>query len=252
MSSPWDELHHLGEHANDDGFECANYAILSHTWLRSAPGEVTFNDWEEGNLDLTHPGYRKLANFCRVASEDHDVTLGWMDTVCIDKSSSAELDESIRSMFSWYRNSDMCIAYLAESTSVDDMSNDTWLTRGWTLQELIASSSIKFYDRNWNQLTEARNDKSEDIILSQIESTTTITEHELKYPFLASISRRMQWAAGRQVTREEDSAYCLMGIFRVNMSIAYGEGSFDAFTRLLKEILSSCKSGILDVFNWGG
>jgi hypothetical protein len=65
------------------------------------------------------------------------------------------------------------------------------------------------------------------------------------------ISRRMQLAAKRQVTREEDIAYCLMGIFGVSISTAYGEGGDRAFFRLVEEIFRSTKD-VSDIFNWAG
>ena len=46
----------------------------------------------------------------------------------------------------------------------------------------------------------------------------------------------MSWAANRMTTREEDRAYCLMGIFGVNMPTLYGEGMM-AFQRLQEEIM---------------
>ncbi|KAF8179214.1 hypothetical protein BJ912DRAFT_982921 [Pholiota molesta] len=234
--------------------EIAVYAILSHTWLRSAPGEVTYKDWHQGAFDLsTHAGYRKLVNFCKVAMDDHEITLGWMDTVCINKESSAELDESIRSMYKWYRGAKICITYLGETTTLWNMNNDPWFTRGWTLQELLAPQRIKFYGKDWSKLTgtSSLNDKEDSEVQKRIKLATTITAKELISPATVPISRKMHWAAKRQVTRGEDAAYSLMGIFDVNMSIAYGEGAKLAFVRLLKEILST-KSDILDIFNWAG
>ena len=58
----------------------------------------------------------------------------------------------------------------------------------------------------------------------------------------------MQMACGRQVTREEDTAYSLMGILGVDISIAYGEGSKRAFYRLVRELLHA-KKRVLDIFN---
>ncbi|KAF8196416.1 hypothetical protein BJ912DRAFT_955073 [Pholiota molesta] len=234
--------------------EYSRYAILSHTWLRGAAGEVTYGDWNGGEFDEHQPGYRKLLNFCKAAWEDHRVAFGWMDTVCINKESSSELDESIRSMYAWYRLAHVCVTYLAETVTLADMANDTWFTRGWTLQELLAPSQMKFYNADWKKLVESlENDKENFGVLKQIERATTITENELKWHILAlPISRRMQMAAPRQVTREEDSAYSLMGIFGVSISTAYGEGSGRAFCRLLQEILNTTSFSVVDIFNWGG
>ncbi|KAF9474963.1 hypothetical protein BDN70DRAFT_884288 [Pholiota conissans] len=231
----------------------AEYAILSHTWIRSASAEVSYNDWQKGSFDLSHAGYHKLVNFCRIAMEKHGLAFGWMDTVCIDKNSSTELDESIRSMYKWYQHAKICVTYLAETNSLAEMQNDAWFTRGWTLQELLAPWGIKFYGRNWKQLVASSfTDKIDANILRKIEAATTITKNELLSYNIVPISRRMEWAAERTVTRGEDHAYSLMGIFGINMSTAYGEGAELAFLRLSKEILSTFKSGVLDLFNWGG
>ncbi|KAF9473425.1 hypothetical protein BDN70DRAFT_383954 [Pholiota conissans] len=232
------------------------YAILSHTWLRSTPGELSYDVWNKRSktFDLTHPGYEKLVQFCRASLLNHGVSLGWMDTVCIDKASSSELDESIRSMYKWYQNSFMCITYLSETETLSQLAKDPWFSRGWTLQELLAPDHLKFYNRTWGQLTAEPNDKYDENIQEQIKIATTITTEELLANHLIQvpISRKMQWAAKRQVTRAEDIAYSLMGLFDISMSIAYGEGAKLAFSRLIKEILGNCKYDILDVFNWGG
>lgn len=236
------------------------YAILSHTWIHSIPGEVTYNGWNKTEFSADQPGYEKLVNFCKIAERNHGVELGWMDTVCINKESSSELDESIRSMYKWYSNASICVVYLAQTTALSDMRDDLWFTRGWTLQELLAPRSLKFYTASWQELVVALNDKKSPLIHQEITKATTITPDELLYfepsAFHAlrshsDISRRMQWAANRQVTRQEDVAYSLMGIFNVSMSTAYGEGAKRAFFRLLKKIMVS-SAQISDIFNWAG
>ena len=189
-----------------------HYAILSHTWIRDTPGDVTYKDWKAQTL-FNLRGLEKIAKFCKVAACDHGMTLGWIDSVCINKESSSELDESIRSMYNWYRGAHICITYLSETISISQPPRDSWFTRGWTLQELLAPLQNIFYNAKWERLGSS-NDTS---IESFIEEKTGITKNELamckkgdvkKIP----ISRRMQLACGRQVTREEDSSYSLMGI----------------------------------------
>jgi hypothetical protein len=65
----------------------------------------------------------------------------------------------------------------------------------------------------------------------------------------ASVSKRMSWAATRNTVRVEDIAYCLLGIFDVNMPLLYGEGK-KAFRRLQEEIM---KANPMDhtLFAWG-
>ncbi|KAF8196401.1 hypothetical protein BJ912DRAFT_1081429, partial [Pholiota molesta] len=232
----------------------ARYAILSHTWLRGNSREVTYGDWIRREFDPEQLGYRKLVNFCRTAWKDYGVAFGWMDTICINKDSSAELDESIRSMYKWYQRAHVCITYLADTMTLSDMPQDTWFTRGWTLQELLAPSNIKFYNADWDKfVSSAESDKNNSIIAVTIAEATTITAYELKQRLRnIPISRRMQMAAKRQVTREEDSAYSLMGIFDVSIATNYGEGAKRAFSRLLQAVLNSTPDGIADIFNWAG
>ncbi|KAF8961870.1 hypothetical protein BDZ97DRAFT_1733502 [Flammula alnicola] len=238
--------------------ERIRYAILSHTWLED---EVTFEDWKLGR-NLSGPGYEKLQRFCQVAAAEYEVSLGWMDTICINKDSTSELDESIRSMYRWYENSFICLTYLANTTSLDDMPDDRWFTRGWTLQELLSPQRIKFYGKTWTPLTakEIDNDKPSYSVGATpapihrvIEKATGITYSEMVFfkPGLqgGEISRRMVWAAKRTTTRGEDRAYSLMGIFSVTFTIAYGEGVERAFFRLVEQILNSYRN-ILDILNW--
>jgi hypothetical protein len=53
------------------------------------------------------------------------------------------------------------------------------------------------------------------------------------------VDERFKWAETRQTAREEDWAYCLMGIFRVSMPVLYGEGKQNAVQRLRREIIST-------------
>jgi hypothetical protein len=70
------------------------YAILSHRWEAE---EVSFQSWKArtGEQSL---GYRKVVNFVKKAAS-HGYEYAWSDTCCINKESSAELSESINSMF---------------------------------------------------------------------------------------------------------------------------------------------------------
>lgn len=230
------------------------YAILSHTWIRDTPGDVVFSDWNKRTTNVQ--GYSKIAKFCEVAAKNHGLNLGWMDTVCINKESSSELDESMRSMFQWYRDADVCVAYLSETETLESMRNDPWFYRGWTLQELLAPQSVRFYDRTWG--TWDSDDPLPfstitDDIQAQISSATTITATEMfncrrGRADLIPISRKFQLAANRMVTRSEDKAYSLMGLLDVDISVAYGEGDERALYRLQRELLTT-KKHPLDLFN---
>ncbi|KAF9474532.1 hypothetical protein BDN70DRAFT_996997 [Pholiota conissans] len=234
-----------------------DYAILSHTWLHDSPGEITYASWICGDFDNRSPGYSKLASFCRVAAVKHCARFGWMDTVCINKDSSAELDESIRSMYAWYKDAYICITYLAQTMTLKGMRDDPWFTRGWTLQELLAPEEVIFYNAEWKVLGAALTDDDTRVtgISKEIESATSITPFDFRLfrreQTFVPISQRMKWAADRKVTREEDVAYSLMGIFGVSISIAYGEGAARSFVRLIKEIIGLPGAHIQDFMNWG-
>lgn len=172
------------------------------------------------------------------------------DTCCIDKSSSAELSEAINSMFRWYKNSDVCFALLSDLAEGKQADTDPafgkcrWWTRGWTLQELIAPPNVIFVDQEWN-VVGTKVDLGE-----VIESITGVSQWVLNglSPISAvPLAKRMSWAANRDTTRVEDKAYCLLGIFDVNIPMIYGEGA-TAFIRLQEAILN--KTTDLSIFAW--
>lgn len=143
-----------------------SYAILSHTW---GEDEACLQDWKntqtKGVLQIAYStllprnsslpppiiqedppvGYWKILEACvRARSDDFDWI--WADTTNIDKTSSSELSEAINSMYAWYRNADVCYAYLADvPAGVTDedcwklnsaFRASRWFKRGWTLQEM--------------------------------------------------------------------------------------------------------------------
>jgi Heterokaryon incompatibility protein (HET) len=146
------------------------YYALSHTWL-AAGEEVSLRDWQTAleyarkeppstptddtqwigrrmkvsleKLDKAY-GFDKIQGCMRKASRDVDYC--WVDTVCIDKSSSAELSEAINSMFRIYRDCEICIAYLVDvqkrnwpfnTSPQEHLIGSRWFTRGWTVSSLV-------------------------------------------------------------------------------------------------------------------
>ncbi|KAI0639265.1 hypothetical protein C8Q77DRAFT_1204784 [Trametes polyzona] len=176
----------------------------------------------------------------------------WVDTCCIDKTSSAELSEAINSMYDWYSRASACYAFLADVPSGEDpgardsaFRRSAWFTRCWTLQELIAPQDVVFLSRDWRELG------NKYLWPGLLQEITGIEAEVLTFlrP-LASIpiAMRMRWAAKRQARRVEDEAYALMGIFGVNMPTIYGEGR-RAFRRLQEEIMRQTPDQTL--FLWG-
>ncbi|KAI0718605.1 heterokaryon incompatibility protein-domain-containing protein [Cerioporus squamosus] len=254
LSSDRAELHYyVAPEEVPDG-----YAILSHVWDMR---EHTFQDIQalrarcEGAdtnpRDLLDPS-DKIRRCCEVAQR-HGYRWVWIDTCCIDKTSSAELSEAINSMFRWYALAKICYAYLKDVSSPPvanqtrrsgSMGASIWLKRGWTLQELLAPAFVVFVSADWGVLG-TKADFAE-----PLEELTGIPFQvlTLQRPISDfSVAQRMSWAANRATTRVEDRAYCLMGIFGVTMPPLYGEGDM-AFQRLQEEIMRNYDDSTL--FAW--
>ncbi|KAL8668899.1 MAG: hypothetical protein Q9168_006485 [Polycauliona sp. 1 TL-2023] len=232
------------------------YAILSHTW---GEGEVLFDDVAKSTSKNLR-GYSKVEQSCALA-RSQSVDSVWIDTCCINKSSSAELSEAINSMYSWYRRARVCYVYLSDfSFSLDQYEDGgpqtriflerfrkcRWFRRGWTLQELLAPFNVEFYDKHWHYI----GDKVD--LADQISAVTGINQRyivEWNSISNASVAARMSWVSYRETTRLEDQAYCLMGLFGVNMPLLYGEGH-NAFLRLQHEIAKTSDDESL--FAWHG
>lgn len=218
------------------------YVILSHVWEDE---EVTFRDMtvslnRAANVRSKN-GHSKLTTTCKTAAAE-GLGYAWIDTCCIDKSSSAELSESINSMFRWYRRAAKCYVYLADLPPArlsdafeDDLRQCRWFARGFTLQELIAPSQIDFFDREWSLRTTKRDSVE---LLSDITGIDIEILGHGRPLSSVPVAQRMSWAAGRRTTKIEDLAYCLFGIFDVNMPLLYGEEE-KAFLRLQEEILKN-------------
>ncbi|KAK4553284.1 hypothetical protein LTR86_009584 [Recurvomyces mirabilis] len=210
----------------------SDYAILSHTWHHD---EVLYEDVLSGEV-VTKQGYSKIYHACKQALAD-DLPYLWADTCCIDKRSSAELQETINSMYRWYSLAKVCYVYLADVAAgpgwENQLAKSRWFTRAWTLQELLAPQDVQFFDQNWTLLGHLKD------LVKQVSAITGIDVRLLTHKralHTYSIAQRMSWAAKRKATRIEDIAYSLLGIFDVNITMLYGEGT-KAFRRLQEEIM---------------
>jgi hypothetical protein len=219
------------------------YAILSHTW-GSDDEEVSFRDILN-NSGGSKYGYEKI-QLCAKQAQKDALEFFWVDTCCIDRSSSAELSEAINSMFSWYQRSAKCYAYLSDVSIPNSARSDLpshrarkqsiqdsrWFERSWTLQELLAPASVEFFSRGWELL----GDKN--TLEKEIHEKTGIPVGALRGTPLSqfSVNERLFWAEGRQAKRQEDTVYSLLGILDVHMPLIYGEGRTNALARLRREI----------------
>lgn len=219
------------------GKDVPHYAVLSHTWGRDED-EVSYQDLANGG-GRCKPGYKKIEFTGKQAARD-DLQYFWVDTCCIDKSSSAELSEAINSMFRWYRDAAKCYVYLSDvsaddscgTSSSDSIQQSRWFTRSWTLQELLAPPLVEFFSEEGRFLGDKKS------LLQEIHHATRIPMLALQGQPLShfNVIERISWARKRVAKREEDSAYSLLGLFDVHMPLIYGEGREKAFTRLTREI----------------
>ena len=225
------------------GDNIPKYAILSHTWGADTE-EITFQDLMDGT-GKSKAGYKKI-RFCGEQARRDGLQYFWVDTCCIDKSSSAVLSEAIISMFRWYHNAAKCYVYLSDISRLafnvngkcnqlpweSAIQNSKWFTRGWTLQELLAPATVKFFSKDWEQLGDKKS------LERNIHEITGIPVKALQGSPLSnfSVTERLLWAEKRETTREEDKAYSLLGIFNIQMPVLYGEGRENAFKRLREEI----------------
>jgi len=220
------------------------YAILSHTW-GSDEEEVTFADIRDSpQRAQAKSGYRKI-EFCGEQAAKDGMQYFWIDTCCIDKTNNAELAEALNSMFRWYRDAAVCYVYLADvliSCTTGDLNQalqkSRWFTRGWTLQELVAPSTVDFFSSDGQRLG------NKQTLEQQLASITGIPPAALRGSPLDAftVDERMSWVQKRATKKEEDKAYCLLGIFGVFMAPIYGEGAEHAFYRLNKEIKERAKA----------
>ncbi|RKK25689.1 hypothetical protein BFJ66_g7587 [Fusarium oxysporum f. sp. cepae] len=273
-----------------DENEIPPYGVLSHRWGKD---EITFQDLTQGSLQdfQDRQSFSKIWYLLDRADKD-GLSYVWVDTCCIDKSSSAELSEAINSMFRWYQQSRKCYVYLDDFDALSNRKNiyhessdgsdrvaildesetsffdSLWFTRGWTLQELIAPRNVEFYDKNWIYFG------SRDLtLLDRICKRTGIWPQLFREPRCAcpserghsafavrdgicagcqgldtlpqtldsfAVSIKMSWASSRITTRKEDAAYCLLGLFNLNMPLLYGEGD-KALLRLQEAIVRQSK-----------
>ncbi|KAG0700572.1 kinase-like domain-containing protein [Suillus ampliporus] len=166
------------------------YATLSHRWGEL---ELTFQDAKSGKWEGA--GYEKLDEFCKKAQE-HGCLLAWSDTCCINKESSSELDEAIRSMY-------RCHWRRWEATE--------WFLRVWTLQELLAPLRMKFYGDGWAPLTENENDKDDAALHDESHMEKEIEHSKDSWQELIQNCKEWQilvWAGGLPGCPTDPACYC--------------------------------------------
>ncbi|KAG0702983.1 hypothetical protein DFH29DRAFT_470207 [Suillus ampliporus] len=232
-----------------------SWVMLSHRWENKEPLLHDIQDKVIYNLDPVGTVV-KLQKFCEVA-RDAGHRWAWSDTCCIDRNNDSEDDRSVNSMFVWYRNSALTIVYLSDvppSSKCGALADSSWNMRGWTVQELVASRVILFYQTDWTLYLDdcSPNHKESVTIMQELEDSTGIDSQSLVTfcPGMTGAREKLRWASSRITALEEDIAYSLFGIFGIHLPVIYGEKKHNALGRLLQEIVA--QSGNITALDWVG
>lgn len=231
------------------------YVMLSHRWEAKELELADVLDKSIYDLEAS-PAVTKLQRFCQLA-RDAKFRWAWSDTCCINKDKDVEFEKSINSMFHWYRCSAATIVYL---TGVPPRSIhgalkwSVWMTRGWTLQELLAPRVLRFYCEDWTPYMKnmSLNHKECIDIMQEVEDATGVTAHDLLAfrPGPENIRVKLRLASTRETTVPVDMAYGLFGIFGLTMPVIHGESQQHALGRLFQEIVA--RSGDVACLAWVG
>jgi hypothetical protein len=238
------------------------YATASHRWIagtevflkevvqRGGPHQL------EDGYDAQYRcklGWRKISGFVAFMRKHlPSIKWLWIDTCCIDKESSLEVATAIRSMFRWYMKAEVCLAYLDDVPAADDLvafDKSVWFQRGWTLQELLAPTTVVFLTLDWQIIGHkgrsgyGRNGVSMHTgrpLGSRISAITKIPENILENYDAAkhvALDEKMTWIQNRKTSLDEDKWYCMLGILgALGMDIHYGVGEQDTYERLLRNL----------------
>jgi hypothetical protein len=231
------------------------YVMFSHTWEGKEPSFQEVNVVKSVWVLHSSPLNDKLRKFCETVRDD-GYRWAWSDTCCIDNSTSTLFSRSLVSMYQWYEESAATLALLVGTPSPSlpgDLASSLWMTRAWTLLELLASKVIRFYDSEWKPyLNDTRtNHKESPVIVEELANALGVAPEIITNfrPGALGVREVLRLASTRAATIEEDVAYSLIGIFSSDLRPNYGEGEA-ALGHLLEEILT--RSGEMGVLAWTG
>ncbi|KAG6357417.1 hypothetical protein INS49_013294 [Diaporthe citri] len=209
------------------------YAILSHV---TEQNEASSEDFAHIHMETTEIIQRACGEARNAGSE-----WLWNFAACVDKRSCAAQSEAINSLAQIYRDCEYNIIYLEDLDCklVDDeavrerLAACRWIKNVWAIPQIIFPRVAYLYSSDWNQIGTKRS------LIPLLSSIIGIDQPVLENSDCLedySIARRMSWASHMSAPRMEDSAYALLGLFDISMSILYGQGS-KAFLRLQENIL---------------
>ncbi|KAG9318945.1 hypothetical protein JVU11DRAFT_1060 [Chiua virens] len=147
-------------------------------------------------------------------------------------------------MYQWYEKSAVTFALLVGVGSPSlpgGLANSLWMTRAWTLLELLASKVIRFYDSEWEPYLgdTHTNHKESPVIVEELASALGVAPEIITNfrPGLLGAREVLRLASTRSAAIEEDAAYSLTGILASAITPNYGEGEA-ALGQLLEEVLT--------------
>lgn len=225
------------------------YVIASHRW--KAGTEACLKDLRK-NRNAHKDGYRKVEGFAKYV-RDHICHIDWLwiDTCCVDQRSSQEVTEAVNSMFRWYADAEVCLAWLTDVENAGEESEfrrSNWFDRGWTLQELLAPHVTLFLSSDWELIGHKggggwtksgfllNKRPGLESVIAEVTSIPKNVLHNFNESMSCSVEERLTWIDRRTTTKEEDMSYSMLGVFGVAMPVCYGEGAGKARRRLLEEI----------------
>ena len=234
------------------------WIMFSHTWdleeeePKLKDVNLVGSVWE---LDKS-PLNEKLRHFCEKARED-GYRWAWSDTCCIDQDTETVLNQSLTSMYGWYEEAAETLVYLADVLSSSELGDlltkSRWMTRAWTLQELLASKVIRFYDREWKPYLNDMhaNHKDSPAIKRELAQAMGVAPETITSfrPADLGVREKLRLASKRNAKRVEDIAYSLIGIFSSDIAPRYGLKK-TALGQLLENIVA--RSGDVTVIAWTG
>lgn len=194
--------------------------------------------------------YQKVRDFAKYTRESiYTVKQLWIDTCCINKDSATELSEAINLMFKWYRNAEVCLAYLVDVDIVGDeqsFQKSEWFKRGQTLQELLAPRTVVFVTSKQQVIgnkgissSKYSGSPTRPGLEREIATRTGILTqilHNYKVSQGLSVDKRLKQIEGRKTSRAKDMLYTLFSIFGVTLGANYREEYNGARKRLLGAI----------------